>query len=258
MNVQQVLDWLNTLAPFESAESFDNVGLLMGNAGAEVHTVLFGMDVTEELALEALKVGAELIVAHHPFIFHALKRIDYTGPQGRALCLLARGRVSVIAAHTNWDKAPGGVSDSLARALDLRGIVRADDYLRIGELPKPLSPDAFHTLIATRLHIQPRQYGAPSVPISRVAVAGGAYGEGYALASSMSAQAFVVGEIRHHELLDACARGLAVYDAGHYPTELPGVTALYERFLADMAQTEKSVHAVLHANAPYPGALLAF
>lgn len=257
MTVQQVLDWLNALTPFESAESFDNVGLLMGDAGAEVHTVLFGMDVTEELAREAASAGAELIVTHHPFIFHALKRIDYTGPQGRALCLLARQRVSVIAAHTNWDKAPGGVSDALAQALGLSDIVRADDYLRIGELPSPLSPDAFAGLIANRLHIHARQYGAPSASLSRVAVAGGAYGEGYALAASMGAQAFVVGEIRHHELLDACARGLAVYDAGHFPTELPGVKALYERFLADMVQTDKSVRAMLHATAPYPGALLA-
>ena len=258
MTVQQVLDWLNALTPFESAESFDNVGLLMGDAGAEVHTVLFGMDVTEELAREAASAGAELIVTHHPFIFHALKRIDYTGPQGRTLCLLARGRVSVIAAHTNWDKASGGVSDSLAQALGLRGVVRADDYLRVGELPEPLSADAFNSLIAERLHIRARRFGPLSEPLSRVAVAGGAYGEGGALAASMGAQAFVVGEIRHHELLDACARGLAVYDAGHFPTELPGVTALYERFLADMTQADEPVRAMLHANAPYPGALLAF
>ncbi|MBQ7867585.1 MAG: Nif3-like dinuclear metal center hexameric protein [Clostridia bacterium] len=257
MKIRQIVEWLNGIAPFESAEAFDNVGLLMGDGEKEVHTVLFGMDVTEALAAQAIELGTELIITHHPFIFHALKRIDYSGPQGRTLCMLAQHQIGVIAAHTNWDKAPGGVGDALAAALELKNVVSADDYVRVGELPAPLSPDSLSQYICEKLHIIPRCYPTCDQPITRIAVAGGAYGEGYPAAIAFGAQAYIVGEAAHHEILDACARGLTLYDAGHYATELPGVHALYQRFLADSQQASWSVSAHLHDKAPYAGAILA-
>ena len=257
MKVKEILDWLNDMAPFETAEGFDNVGLLMGDREAEVHTVLFGMDITDAMADEAIKLGAELIITHHPFIFHALKRIDYTGPQGRTLCRLAEKRIGVIATHTNWDKAPGGVGDSLAQALELTNVTSADDYVRIGTLPSPMSPADFKAYVRTRLHIDARVYPAADESIVRVGVAGGAYGEGYLAALSAGAQAYVVGEIAHHEILDAAARGLTLCDAGHYATEWPGVIALYDRFTADAQANGWKAAAHLHTTAPYAGALLA-
>lgn len=257
MKVKEVLDWLNDLAPFESAEGFDNVGLLMGDREAEVHTVLFGMDITDAMADEAIKMGADVIVTHHPFIFHAMKRIDYTAPQGRTLCRLAEKRISVIAAHTNWDKAAGGVGDSLAKALELKDVVSADDYVRVGTLPSPMSYADFKTHVRAKLHVDARFYPASEAAISRVAVAGGAYGEGYFAALAAGAQVYVVGEIAHHEILDASARGLTLCDAGHYATEWPGVIALYERFTADAKANHWDAAAHLHTTAPYAGALLA-
>lgn len=257
MKVRQVWEWLNKLAPFDSAESFDNVGLLMGDMDAEVDTVLFGMDVTADMAEQALQTGAQLIVTHHPFIFHPLRCIDYTAPQGRALCELAGHQINVIGAHTNWDKAEGGVSDALADALGLAHVQRCDDFLRLGQLPKAVSAADFTGMVRKELRIEPRVLGPQDKLVRRVAVAGGAYGEAGAMAALLGADAFVVGEIRHHELLDACARGLTVYDAGHFATEWPGVKALYERFLADAQQAGCPVKAHLHCNAPYAGALLA-
>ena len=258
MKVNQILDWLNAIAPFETAEGFDNVGLLMGDANADVHEVVFGMDVTEKLAQDAIDCGAELIISHHPFIFHALKRIDYTGPQGRTLCMLAQHGVSVIAAHTNWDQAAGGVGDSLANALSLTDVSSSDPYIRLGTLPSPMSADELSAHIRAALRVEPRCYPASTDLITRVAVAGGAYGEGSRTALEAGAQAYVVGEIAHHEILDAHMRGLTIYDAGHFPTELPGVANLYMRFLAEAAQSQWDVQAHLHSYAPYAGALLAF
>ena len=257
MKVKEILNWLDTLAPFETAEGFDNVGLLMGDREAEVHTVLFGMDITDAMADEAIQLGAELLITHHPFIFHALKRIDYTGPQGRTLCRLAEKRISVIAAHTNWDKAPGGVGDSLAKALELAEVTNADDYVRVGALPSPMDLSAFAAHVRKTLHIDARFYPSSDAFITRVAVAGGAYGEGYFAALAAGAQAYVVGEIAHHEILDAAARGLTLCDAGHYATEWPGVTALYDRFTADAQASLWDVQAHLHTTAPYAGAILA-
>ncbi|MEG0740947.1 MAG: Nif3-like dinuclear metal center hexameric protein [Clostridia bacterium] len=256
VSVRMVLDWLNALAPFQSAESFDNVGLLLGDPDAAVRNVLFGMDLDAGMLCQAMALHAELIVTHHPFIFSPLRRIDYTSPQGQALCALAGKHVNVIAAHTNWDKAPGGVSDALAKALGLCDVTRGDEYLRVGTLAVPLRPGVLAAHIEQALGFSPRRYGNSERLITRVAVAGGAYGEGAALAHALGAEAYVVGEIHHHELLDACARGLTVYDSGHFATEAPGVRALYERFLADAAQAVWQVTPHLYPTAPFAGAML--
>ena len=257
VKVQQIWDWLNAFAPFDSAEGFDNVGLLMGDPEAEVHTVLFGMDITEALAHEAVQLGAELIITHHPFIFRGIKRIDYTAPQGRTIALLMQHGINVIAAHTNYDKAPDGICDSLANALGLAAVETCEDYVRVGTLPTPLSPAEFCDKIRNALRVEPRCCYLQNKTLSRVAVSGGAYGEGYEAALAAGADAYVVGEISYHEIADATSRGLVVYDAGHFATELPGVVNLYMRFLADAACSQWNVTAHLHKQAPFAGALLA-
>ena len=121
-----------------TARGFDNRGgCFWATMEATVRGVTFGMDVTEALVDEALAHGDGLIVTHHPFIFHALKRINYHEPQGRTLLKLTANRVCVIAAHTNWDKAPGGISDSLAQALGLTDVSAPDEFLRLGTLSAP-------------------------------------------------------------------------------------------------------------------------
>ena len=127
-----------------------------------------------------------------------------------------------------------------------------DDYLRVGRLPSPMAPDAFCALVAEKLGMRPQLYGHGEETIETVAVAGGAYGEATVQASQAGAQAFVVGEIHHHEILDAAARGLWVLDAGHHATEQPGIAALYQRFLRDASQTGWAVQARLIDTAPFP------
>ena len=112
-------------------------------------------------------------------------------------------------------------------------------------------------MVQEKLCAQIRCYPASDKPFSKVAVAGGAYGEGYELAIKAGADAYVVGEIAHHEILDACTRGLTILDAGHFATEWPGVQTLYQRFLADFASAGWHIQAHLHTKAPYAGAHLA-
>ena len=250
MKVENVLNWLNAIAPFDTAESFDNVGLLLGNPGREVHRVLFALDITLPMVEEAKRLGADLLIAHHPFIFQALKRLDYESPQGKTFLAIAGSNLQVIAAHTNWDQAKGGVGDTLAKTLGLQDVTPLDGYVRVGNLPEPLSREAFEALVKEKLHVQPRLLGGDQ-PIQRVAVAGGSYGAGAPLAAEDGADAYVVGEIRHKEILDALARGLRICDAGHYATEYPGAVALYERYLADGAEYGLTAPAHLFTVAPY-------
>lgn len=117
--VSDLIRALDALAPFSSCMEWDNVGLLIGDEDAPLTGVLVTLDVTPEAVAQAKRVGASLILSHHPVIFNPLKRLPANSIP--ALCL--REGIAVVSAHTNYDFAPGGVNFALARALDLQEIV---------------------------------------------------------------------------------------------------------------------------------------
>ncbi|MEG2119021.1 MAG: Nif3-like dinuclear metal center hexameric protein, partial [Pseudoflavonifractor sp.] len=117
--VSELYDYLNVRAPFSLQMSFDNAGFLVGHGGQPITRVLVALDITEEVAAEAVAVGAELIVAHHPAIFHPVKSITDGDPTGRTLLYLIEHNLSAICLHTNLDLAAGGVNDALALRLNL-------------------------------------------------------------------------------------------------------------------------------------------
>ena len=107
-----IYDFLNVCAPFETAMSFDNAGFLVGERQAPVSAVLLALDITPKVVGEAARLGAELIISHHPVIFQPLRRM---GPRDVPY-LLAQHGIGAICAHTNLDFAPGGVNTCLAEA----------------------------------------------------------------------------------------------------------------------------------------------
>lgn len=251
--VGDVHTWLDSIAPFETAEGFDNVGLLIGDKAAPVSKVIFTLDLSEKTVDEAIAFGAELIITHHPIIFSPLRRIHYDTPFGRMLVKLTGAGISVIAAHTNWDKAPGGVGDTLAKRLSLQNITPLDDYVRLGELVTPILASEFAALLTKALDFAPRWYGEDKL-LRKVAVAGGSYGEGYELALEAGADAFVTGEIKHHEILDAIAQGLIIYDGGHHATEHPAMPTMQTFFAHICKQNGWQVETHLSMAPPFAGA----
>lgn len=115
-----IIHAMEQLAPRYLAESWDNIGLLVGHPDQQVDRVLVALDVTVEVAEAAAQQGCQLIICHHPPLFKPLKAIRTDGPQGAMLSLLLRNDIAVYAAHTNLDIAPGGVNDALAVRLGLR------------------------------------------------------------------------------------------------------------------------------------------
>ena len=214
MIVADIAAFLEKKAPADTAEPWDNVGLLIGGREEEVHTVLVCLDVTPAAVREAERVGAELLVSHHPVIFSPLKRLE---PQSLPYQLAQKG-LAAYAAHTNLDKAPGGVNDTLAGRLGLQDLeITGDGLCRIGRLPCPLEASAFVLLVAEHLGTTVR--AAEGIrTISRVGVCGGAGGdEGLALFGQVDA--FVTGEMKHHHWLAAGQAGITAVEAGHYATE---------------------------------------
>ena len=112
-------------APRELAMDWDNVGLLVGDGAAEVRRVLVALDITEAVAAEAVSIGADLIVAHHPLMnctWHKVQHVTADDAQGRIITALLRNGISAICMHTNLDAAEGGVNDALAEKLGLNDI----------------------------------------------------------------------------------------------------------------------------------------
>ena len=214
MIIRNILDYTRRLAPFDLADEWDNVGLLVGSEGAKVSRVLLALDITPAVVEEARECGAELIVSHHPVIFDPLRTLaPDTAPY-----LLAKYNIAALCLHTNLDRAEQGVNAALAQALELRHTtLYPEEYLLVGEPDSPMPADAFAAFIKERLH-------APSVRytngvVTRVAISSGGGGEGVALCGKYDCDAFVTGELKHHHYNYAVDHGIAAFDAGHYPTE---------------------------------------
>ena len=122
MKIKEVLDALERFAPLPLQDGFDNAGLQVGLTDAEVTGALLCLDVTEAVVDEALREGCNLIVAHHPLLFHGRKRITDADYTGRCLLKAIGGGVAIYAAHTNLDNAPGGVNFEMARRLGLQRV----------------------------------------------------------------------------------------------------------------------------------------
>ncbi len=220
MTVQDIYDYLNTLAPFDTAEEWDNVGILVGAPTQEVHRVMVALEATRAAVDAARDQGVDLLITHHPVIFSPLKQLE----RNSLPYLLAQADISVICAHTNLDKATGGVNDTLARLLGLTDICPTPDGMcRRGTLPDTVKVGSFAKSIEAALGCTVRVNGTGD--IRTVAVCGGSGGD-FIEGLSGVADAFVTGEVRHHEWLAANLLGLSVIEAGHYATEVPVVNTL--------------------------------
>ncbi len=218
--VQTLYDWLNEIAPFDTAESYDNVGLLIGSMYAPVERILVALDATPEVVQEAISLQAQLIITHHPLMFRSTKRIIEEDYEGGVLSEMIRQRISLIAAHTNLDRSKDySGSAVLAEKLHLQN-VRQEDFIILGDLPEGKVP-----AVQLKKQISDVEgemvylYGHPETPISTLGICGGAYDEGYEQARALGAQGYLTGEVRHHHALAAAGSGFVIFGGGHYGTE---------------------------------------
>lgn len=225
LTVQQVYDFINERAPFSTQLEFDNSGLLIGDPSRTVTGVHFALDVTPAVIDEAVAHGANLIVTHHPMMFSPIKRLVETDYEAGLICRLIRADISLIAAHTNLDQAPGGVNDALAEAIGLVDVT-GEGFLRVGVLPEPITADTLAADISHRLGDVVRVMGDPNRVITRVGLCSGSGSDEWPAAAAMGAEAFLTGEAKHHHALAAAAAGIVLLEAGHHATEEPGIFIL--------------------------------
>ncbi len=235
MKIKDIYRFLDKLCPFNTAQDFDNVGLLIGDMDSEVSKAIVALDCTRTVADLAIENGAQLIITHHPLIFEGLKSI----PLSSLYADLIKHNISVISAHTNLDIAVRGVNDCLAQALKLKGcekLLCEDGFsLTVGETERPMAAEEFADYIARCLNTVVRFSAGGN--IKKVAVCGGAGGEFADYAFSCGADAFVTGEAKHHQLLSAAEKGKALIDCGHFASEdvvIEPLTAILRDNLANI------------------------
>ena len=200
---------------------------------------------------EAARWGAEVMVTHHPLIFKPLPNVTDETTIGRGIMTLIKHDISAINAHTNLDQAPGGVNDVLAQKLALVnvqivnpcGTTEAGEswgLLRMGEVPQqPL--DAFLKRVKTLLGCEGLRYVDGGKPVKKVAVGGGACGDGWREALDAGCDTFVTSDIKYNQFWDAHDLGLNLIDAGHFYTENPVVAVLAEKIAAAFPEIEVKI-----------------
>lgn len=233
--VQDILRFIETIAPPEMAEDWDHVGLNCGHLSQPVTKILVALDPFGAACREAKEIGAQLLVTHHGLLFHPGFITDETETGRNTLFLIENG-IAHINAHTNLDQAPGGVNDCLAAKLGLTDIQvvnpkgtdaqgRPWGLLRCGFVPEqPLSQ--FLSTVKTALNCEGLRYADCGKPVYRVAVGGGSCASEMEEAIASGCDTFVTADVKYNQFWDAQAMGLTLIDAGHFCTENPVVSYL--------------------------------
>lgn len=254
VTVGDIYSQIDAAAPFSTAMGFDNAGMLVGSFSAPVQTVLLSLDITPEVVREAVELGAQLIVSHHPVIFHPLKRLSAES----APYLLASCGIAAICAHTNLDMAPGGVNACLAERLQLAQVAMLQEYEHsglpealCGSLVRPYSPREFAQFVKTALHCDGLRYTDGGQAITKVGLCSGGGADLVYAAAEAGCQAFVTGESKHNILLDAEAMGVTLVDAGHFYTEDIVILPLLNRLALQFPELRFLKSQRMHSPAKY-------
>ncbi len=227
--VKEISDYINEIAPYAAQCEWDNCGVLVGDMCKQVKRIGFALDLTFELLNQAVVNNVDLIITHHPVIFKAQKNFL----SGNVAYEAASKGVAVISAHTCFDCAEGGVNDILCNILGIKNAVGvySEDYpvpvARIGEIDAVSSAD-FALSVSKKLNTVCRVVDCSNT-IKNVAVCGGSGADFLADAFNMGADAYVTGEMDHHEMLLADELGITTILAGHFETENPSMMALKEK-----------------------------
>ncbi|MBQ8816673.1 MAG: Nif3-like dinuclear metal center hexameric protein [Lachnospiraceae bacterium] len=245
LTCEDVIQCLEDLFPVSLAESWDNVGLLVGRREKPARAVMLCVDVTESVISQAIQAGVSMIVSHHPLIFSGMKQITNDNVFGTRLLDLIQADICVYAMHTNFDVM--GMADAAAerlRLLDTEVLqVTYEDEIategigRVGKLMGTMTLEEVAALTKEAFEVpHVKVFGDPDTLCCEVAICPGA---GKSLVEDVlrtGADVYITGDIDHHTGIDLVAQGVCVIDAGHYGVEKLFVPYLHDIFLKMMPE----------------------
>jgi dinuclear metal center YbgI/SA1388 family protein len=231
VKLKEIAAVLERIAPSSAAESWDNVGLQVGDPNAAVARVWVALDPSPEVIRAARKAGIDLLVTHHPLLFRALQRIDLSTPIGAAVGEALRHGLNVVSLHSNLDAVPQGLNDLLGRRLGLqrlRPLSEATETAppagpgigRIGDLARPRRVDRLARDVKQRLNAPSvRAAGALDAVVRCVAVSTGSGRSLVARFLRSEAEVFISGDLGYHEARAVEEAGRSLIDVGHFHSE---------------------------------------
>lgn len=248
MRIREITDYLESLAPLNFQESYDNSGLLVGHPADEVDKALIALDCTEEVVEEAIELGAKLIIAHHPIVFSGLKRFNGSNYVERTVIKAIKHDVAIYAIHTNLDAIEKGVNSKIGGKLGLTNlqILKPKGDLEnvgsgmIGELPEAMKATDFFQKIKKEFEVPFLKHTKLlHQEIRKVAFCGGSGSFLLEEAKQQGAEVFISSDFKYHQYFDA-EESLVIVDIGHYEAENCTKDLIYEIL------TEKFPNFTLH------------
>lgn len=253
--VKDLIHLLDVIAPFSLAEPWDNCGLQAGDPSWPVKKILVALDASMAAMQYAETIGADLLITHHPLIMTAQKSMDFSKMPGSAVAMAAQNRISILAAHTNLDKAAGGLNDYFSERMglkSLRSLVPEEPHGccdgqretgeersnildpvgigRIGALEPSMPLKHVAKIVKERFGVSwIRLVGDPDLEVREVAVCTGSGGSLLNAFFSSRADLYITGDIKYHEARDVEASGRGLVDLGHFASERIAVTLLENR-----------------------------
>ncbi|PKO99688.1 MAG: Nif3-like dinuclear metal center hexameric protein [Bacteroidetes bacterium HGW-Bacteroidetes-8] len=226
MKAIDIISVIEEFAPRNIQEEWDNSGLMAGDTQREVKSVLLGLDCTPELILEAIEIGADMIITHHPLIFKGIKKIGTETVQERMISSIIKKDIVVYSVHTNIDKVPLGVSALMAERIELRAtkilMPQQDSETGlgiVGDLVDPMDFNPFIKMVKERFSLKVVRTSKPTEnKISRVALCGGSGVSLIPAARASGAQIFITGDVSYHNYF--CEDEFMIMDIGHYESEI--------------------------------------
>ena len=250
MLLQEIIHIIESVAPLSYQESWDNSGLQVGNPSADIGAALLTTDVTESVVSEAISLGCNLIISHHPLLFRGVKHICGNTPQERCIIQAIRHDIAIYSAHTSMDAYIHGVSGRMAEQLGITAyrILSPAEYTGyagvspavgdtqwsnsklsncpiphglgvIGNLPAPMPYEDFLRMVKARFQAPYLRYTRALTPeVQTIALCGGAGAEFAEEAIAQGADVFITADVKYHEMQAAEGR-IALVDMDHWVSE---------------------------------------
>ena len=228
MLLREIINSIESVAPRSAQEEWDNSGMQVGDTGRDIQSVLLTTDVTTDVVDEAIMCGCQLIISHHPLLFHGLKQVCGQTPQACVVEKAIKNNISIYSAHTNLDSVMGGVNTRLADKLgiiDYRILMPANPEKPgvglgiIGKLPKPINYADFIEQIRTKLATTYIRYTRVAKnQIEMVALCGGSGAEFIEEAITQGADVYLTADCKYHDFQNADTR-IGLIDIDHWISE---------------------------------------
>lgn len=228
MTGREFLQKMEALCPLSMAAEWDNPGFLIGDPDREITKIALALDATGEVIEEAVRKGANLIVTHHPMLFHPMKQISTQMHLGKRAIKMLENKISLIALHTNFDICVMAelAADKLElknrQVLEPEGLFggKEEGFGRFGMLEAPMTLKELAQFTKERFDLPfVIVNGEENAVVQKVAVATGSGKSGLENCAKNGVQVLITGDVDHHSAVDALEMGVYTIDAGHFGTE---------------------------------------